>query len=339
MPPLLRQGTEAGSLEFTATLFDLIRRGYYTAKPVTTEQDDVGRPAARSRSPTSSSRRATRAIDLEPWEQPGRARSSTASLDGGAERLSKIRDRIEDDRDRRTQALQERSRSTSRRAIKARRWYADGGCRSSLGIAIVGFAVVGAILFLVGIDGWRAVAPRWTRHRPRRARRLRDRQRGASRSSRSARRSSGARRTKDGELEAQRWDAFRRYLTDFPRLEDAPPATLELWERYLVYGIAFGIAERVLQGAQLHMPEELHDASTIYWISPTATSARRPDARSGSRDLARASAALAPRLGGSGGGFSAAAVAEAAVAAAAAWLARRRPRARRHAWSPVSGRP
>ena len=48
-------------------------------------------------------------------------------------------------------------------------------------------------------------------------------------------------------------DAFRRYLTDFPRLQEAPPATLDLWERYLVYGIAFGIAERVLQGAQLHL--------------------------------------------------------------------------------------
>ena len=63
-------------------------------------------------------------------------------------------------------------------------------------------------------------------------------------------RGAGARRP--GEEEAERWEAFRRYLTDFPRLQEAPPATLALWERYLVYGIAFGIAERVLQAAQLH---------------------------------------------------------------------------------------
>lgn len=43
----------------------------------------------------------------------------------------------------------------------------------------------------------------------------------------------------------------------------APPATLALWERFLVYGIALGIAERVLQGAQLHMPEALADTSSI----------------------------------------------------------------------------
>ena len=37
VPTLLRQGGEAGSYEFTATLFDLIRRDVYNSKPVTTE--------------------------------------------------------------------------------------------------------------------------------------------------------------------------------------------------------------------------------------------------------------------------------------------------------------
>src|SRR6185436_4458728 len=38
VPTLLRQGGEPGSFEFTATLFDLIRRGVFTSKPVTTER-------------------------------------------------------------------------------------------------------------------------------------------------------------------------------------------------------------------------------------------------------------------------------------------------------------
>ena len=38
VPTLLRQGGEAGSFEFTATLFDLIRRGHYQAEHVTTER-------------------------------------------------------------------------------------------------------------------------------------------------------------------------------------------------------------------------------------------------------------------------------------------------------------
>ena len=69
------------------------------------------------------------------------------------------------------------------------------------------------------------------------------------------------RRTPAAEIEAERWEAFRRYLTDFPRLQEAPPATLALWERLLVYGIAFGIADRVLQAAHMAMPEELAHAS------------------------------------------------------------------------------
>ena len=38
VPTLLRQGGEPGLFEFTATLFDLIRRGHYAAEHVTTER-------------------------------------------------------------------------------------------------------------------------------------------------------------------------------------------------------------------------------------------------------------------------------------------------------------
>src|SRR5206468_3544750 len=36
--PLLRQTETPGSLEFTATLFDLIRRGYFKSRPVSTQR-------------------------------------------------------------------------------------------------------------------------------------------------------------------------------------------------------------------------------------------------------------------------------------------------------------
>jgi len=46
-------------------------------------------------------------------------------------------------------------------------------------------------------------------------------------------------RTKKGALEAARWEAFKRYLADFSNLEDAPAISLELWDRYLIYAITF----------------------------------------------------------------------------------------------------
>ena len=42
VPVLLRQGGESGSFEWTATLFDLIRRGFFKAQPVTTERSIWG---------------------------------------------------------------------------------------------------------------------------------------------------------------------------------------------------------------------------------------------------------------------------------------------------------
>ena len=47
--PSLRQGGEAGSFEFTATLFDLIRRGVFTSTPVTTERSTWGGLRTRER--------------------------------------------------------------------------------------------------------------------------------------------------------------------------------------------------------------------------------------------------------------------------------------------------
>jgi uncharacterized membrane protein len=62
------------------------------------------------------------------------------------------------------------------------------------------------------------------------------------------------RRTPKGALLHARWQAFRRYLNDFSRMEESPPASLALWEQFLVYGIALGVAEQVLEAARLHAP-------------------------------------------------------------------------------------
>lgn len=73
------------------------------------------------------------------------------------------------------------------------------------------------------------------------------------------------RRTKQGALEAERWMAFRRYLRDFSRLEEAPSISLALWDQFLVYGITLGVAEQVLEQARLYAPVALEEASSLYW--------------------------------------------------------------------------
>ena len=51
-----------------------------------------------------------------------------------------------------------------------------------------------------------------------------------------------------------RWKAFERWTDDFLTLEDDPPATLELWKRILVFGVAFGTAERMIESGRIPAP-------------------------------------------------------------------------------------
>ena len=37
-------------------------------------------------------------------------------------------------------------------------------------------------------------------------------------------------------------------------MKDAPPASVVLWERLLVYGIVLGVADKVLEAAQIAAP-------------------------------------------------------------------------------------
>ena len=56
-----------------------------------------------------------------------------------------------------------------------------------------------------------------------------------------------------GERSAK-WRAFERWTRDFPSLKDDPPATLELWKRILVFGVAFGTAERMIESGRIPAP-------------------------------------------------------------------------------------
>lgn len=68
-----------------------------------------------------------------------------------------------------------------------------------------------------------------------------------------------SRRTPQAALEVRKWEAFRRFMTDFSAMKDAGPKLLGLWEHYLVYAMALGVADRLLNNlklvaAELHQP-------------------------------------------------------------------------------------
>lgn len=96
VPALLRQETTPGSNEFTATLFDLIRRGRYKATPVTTERKIWGGLRHQDLADLQLVV-GDRSVQLTEFEQPvAGVVDSVVGEDG--ERLTEFRERIEGDR-------------------------------------------------------------------------------------------------------------------------------------------------------------------------------------------------------------------------------------------------
>jgi hypothetical protein len=104
-----------------------------------------------------------------------------------------------------------------------------------------------------------------------------------------------------------RWQSFARWTEDFPRLEDDPPATLELWKRILVFGVAFGTADRMIESGRIPAPVTESAAGQSHWSSYAfagGISHSTFDGTSFSSSFASQVAPPASSSSGGGGGFS-----------------------------------
>lgn len=55
--------------------------------------------------------------------------------------------------------------------------------------------------------------------------------------------------------EKEKWEALKRYMEDFSMIDEKSVPELVLWEKYLVYATAFGIADKVLKQLKIKYPE------------------------------------------------------------------------------------
>ncbi len=72
-------------------------------------------------------------------------------------------------------------------------------------------------------------------------------------------------RTELGAHKAAEWEGLRNYLRDFGNFKDAPVGHLVLWERYLVYATALGVASQLAKGLELRAPELANDSNFAAW--------------------------------------------------------------------------
>ncbi len=65
--------------------------------------------------------------------------------------------------------------------------------------------------------------------------------------------------TQKGVNESEKWKALKRYMENFSLLDEREVPELVLWEKYLVYATAFGVADKVLSQLKVRYPELADD--------------------------------------------------------------------------------
>jgi uncharacterized membrane protein len=71
--------------------------------------------------------------------------------------------------------------------------------------------------------------------------------------------------SKEGLLEYRRWTAFKRFITDYSLMKEAPPVLLQIWDRYLIYAVALGVAEKLLKNLKIYIQETGSELSHPGW--------------------------------------------------------------------------
>lgn len=119
--------------------------------------------------------------------------------------------------------------------------------------------------------------------------------------------------TQAGENEQEKWQALKRYMEEFSLLNEREVPELVLWEKYLVYATAFGVADKVISQLKVKYPQILDETYMInngYTYIYMANSINLERSISGGMQRAY-SAGMSARAarnyssgGGYGGGFS-----------------------------------
>ncbi len=74
--------------------------------------------------------------------------------------------------------------------------------------------------------------------------------------------------SREAALMFRRFMAFRKFLSDFSLMREAPPTLLEIWDRYLVYAVVLGVAEKLLKNLRRYAEETHRDLVIPAWYSP-----------------------------------------------------------------------
>ncbi len=279
---LANEGTDSDDTVL-ATLLDLVDRGYYETAQATTEDEKLDLSLKQKPDRPEG--------DLTDYEQDVLAFFDQL-LDGKQVAMSEMKDQIPEHSEvwrgrweRMTEKLDDAGDDQLGwdRNLNWARWLTDLVASVAIGFVVIlalsreeGFVLAGLVGFLTMIGILALPATRFKRVDP------------------------------DHGERVERWRAFAKWTEDFPRLSDDPPATLELWKRILVYGVAFGTAERMIASGRIPAPVVTDASAGSHWSSYAFVGGFTSSSFDGSSFSSGFSSQVAPVSSstGGGGGFS-----------------------------------
>ena len=109
--------------------------------------------------------------------------------------------------------------------------------------------------------------------------------------------------TQKGINDKEKWKGLKKYMEDFSLLNEKEVLAIEVWEQYLVYATAFGIADKVLKQLKTVYPnidelDNINSSAYMYFIYHSNFSSSISNSISSSISSAYSSSS------GGGGGFS-----------------------------------
>lgn len=70
--------------------------------------------------------------------------------------------------------------------------------------------------------------------------------------------------TTHGEEFDAKWHNFKRYIQDFSLIKEYPPESVKVWNKYLVYATALGVADEVRKSMEMYLPDDQLAQSDIF---------------------------------------------------------------------------
>lgn len=117
----------------------------------------------------------------------------------------------------------------------------------------------------------------------------------------------GGRWTECGKEYDAKWKNFKKYLNDFSLMKEYPPESVAVWNHYLVYATALGVADKVEEAMKIHLPAEAIGRNSVYYyrrhggyaVMSTGLSSAM---KTGSSSSSGGSGSVGGGSGGGGGG-------------------------------------